>query len=122
MYILWVFNRFNIDDEQRRLTDNDVIYTNNQNAFVFDEEAIIESKKEEDLVFKCYFKNYKVTFNEIDEIWEQRFVKLSDLTFVKDQMKLFYFDSEEARKKHLLKCKSFLVILKAKPQRAKLEY
>ncbi|HRN28057.1 MAG TPA: DUF6035 family protein [Ignavibacteriaceae bacterium] len=107
VFILWVFYRFNIDDEQRRFTDNDVIYTNNQNAFIFDEEAILESKRVKDLVLKCYFKNYKVTFNEIDGIWEQRFVKLSELTFLKDQRKVFFFDSESERQKALLEAKEF---------------
>lgn len=64
-------------------------------------------------------ENYKVTFNEIDEIWEQRFVKLSDLTFVKDQMKLFYFDSEEARKKALTEVQEFSGYIKSETTKSK---
>lgn len=121
IFILWVFNKFNIEDEQRRMTDNDVIYTNNQNAFVFDEETILESLKEKELVLKCYFKNYSVLFDEITEIWEQRFVKLSDLTFVQDHMKVFYFDSKSALEKAQIEVKEFSSDNKNEPTENKIE-
>lgn len=121
IFILWVFNKFNIEDEQRRMTDNDVIYTNNQNAFVFDDEAIFESLKEKDLVLKCYFKNYSVTFDEITEVWQNKFVKLSDLTFVKDQMKVLYFDSKAAMEKAQIEAQEFSMDNKSKDSKYKVE-
>lgn len=98
-YILWIFHKFNICDEERRLTDNDVIYTNNQNAFVFNEETIVESEKSNDLVLKCYYKRYNFFIDEIEETWEYKFIKLSELTFNEPHFKIYYYNCEIEKQK-----------------------
>jgi len=99
IYILWVFNEFNLDDDVRKLTFNDVVYTNNQNAYVFDDEMYERSIAENDLILKCYYKTYyKNIYNEIEEEWEDSVVRLSDLTFDEKNFRIFYHDSEKQKR------------------------
>jgi competence CoiA-like predicted nuclease len=104
IYILWVFNEFNLDDDVRKLTFNDVVYTNNQNAYVFDDEMYERSIAENDLILKCYYKTYyKNIYNEIEEEWEDSVIRLSDLTFDEKNFRIFYHDSEKQKREIELK-------------------
>lgn len=100
IFIFWIFHNFDIDDESRKLTYNDVIYTNNQNAFIFDYETYQKSIEENDLVLKCYYKTYTAQYLNIKEDWALSFVKLSDLIFDENNYKIYYYDSN-ARKKEV---------------------
>lgn len=97
IYIFWIFNSFNIYDQARKLTFDDVIYTNNQNAYVFDDETYQQSKIENDLVLKCYYKWYYPDGEYLNEEWKNRLVKLSDLTFDKINFKIYYHDSSKQK-------------------------
>ncbi|MBI2471239.1 MAG: hypothetical protein HYV59_08375, partial [Planctomycetes bacterium] len=101
IFILWVFHHFNLSEEIRKFTDNDVIYSNNQNAFVFDSEAAEKSKTENDLVLKCYYNTYSRQGSQITENWQSTFVKSSDLTFDETNYKIYYHDTENQRKEAL---------------------
>lgn len=98
IYILWVFNYFNLVDDMRKLTFNDVVYTNNQNAYVFDDEMYERSIAENDLILRCYYKKYYKKGYEIVEEWDNSFIKLSDLTFDERNFRIFYHDSENQKK------------------------
>lgn len=98
IYIFWIFNEFNLNDDVRKLTFNDVIYTNNQNAYVFDDEMYEQSITENDLILKCYYKTYcKNRYNEIEEEWEDSVIRLSDLTFDEKNFRIFYHDAEKQK-------------------------
>lgn len=93
IYILWIFHHFDPNDDSRKLTYNDVIYTNNQNAYVFDDETYAKSISEQDLVLRCWYKVYSIRNEMIKEKWESEFIKLSDLIFKEDSYKVFYHNS-----------------------------
>lgn len=98
IYIFWIFHTFNENDDVRKLTYNDVIYTNNQNAYVFDKETYELSKSENDLFLKCYYKTYKREELNLIEKWENSIVKLSDLTFDEQKFRMYYHDTESQKK------------------------
>jgi len=98
IYILWVFHIFNINDDVRKLTYNDVIYTNNQNAYVFDDETYKLSILENDLVLKCIYKIYYQNEQELGERWEESLIRLSDLTFDEDKFSIYYHDTDTQKK------------------------
>jgi len=100
IYIFWIFHTFDINDDVRKLTYNDVVYTNNQNAYVFDKETYELSLAENDLILKCYYKSYFRTYRDLSESWECSFVKLSDLTFDVKSYRI-YFHNSEKQKKHI---------------------
>jgi competence CoiA-like predicted nuclease len=93
-FILWVFNVFNTDDDSRKLTFDDVIYTNNQNAYIFDYDTYELSKQENDLVLKCYYKCYSRKENQLIENWEQSLIKLIDLKFDEENYRIYFHDAE----------------------------
>lgn len=98
IYIFWVFHTFDLSDDTRKLTYNDVIYTNNQNAYVFDKEAYDLSRSENDLILKCYFKKYFRKGHELFEKWECSFIRLIDLTFNTQNHRVFYHDTETQKR------------------------
>lgn len=97
-YIFWLFHKFNENDDERKLTYNDVIYTNNQNAFIFDNDTYELSKMENDLVIKCFYKTYYRHEQTLIENWEHSIIKLSDLTFDEQNFRIFYHDAEKQKK------------------------
>jgi hypothetical protein len=98
IYIFWIFNQFSTSDYIRNLTVNDVIFTNNQNAYVFDEDTYLLSQKEKDLIIKCYFKTYTLSGEKVIENWSQELIRLSDLTFDPITFKVYYHDSNAQKK------------------------
>lgn len=99
IYIFWVFHTFNVNDDLRKLTFNDVIYTNNQNAYIFDKEALELSKSENDLILKCFYKTYYREEVKLCEKWETSIIKFSDLTFDEFETRIYYHDAESQKKK-----------------------
>jgi len=98
IYIFWVFHTFNSNDDVRKLTYNDVIYTNNQNAYIFDKDTYEKSKEENDLILKCYYKSYFRDDLKLGEHWKYSLIKLSDLTFDEKKFRIFYHDTEKQKK------------------------
>lgn len=94
IFIFWIFNKFDLEDDTRKLTFDDVIFTNNQNAYVFNYDNYERSILENDLVIKCYYKTYKRNHLNLEENWSQAYIKLSDLIFDEINCRVYYFDSE----------------------------
>lgn len=104
IYILWVFHYFDLNDNTRRLMFNDVVYTNNQNAYVFDDEAFEKSIKEKNLFLKCFYKTYKVRNLKLEDEWPAwRFINIGDMTFEEEYHKIFYHDSNGEKESCLQK-------------------
>lgn len=98
IYIFWVFHVFDINDDIRKLTYNDVVFTNNQNAFVFNNETYELSQKANDLILKCYYKEYYSNDMELEERWTYSFVTLSQLTFNSTEHCIYFHDSKQQKK------------------------
>ena len=95
-YIIWLFKFFSDDFDKQRFTEKDVFYGNNQNAFVFDGEAIKESKRQQDLILKCLYREPYRVGQQVAHQWQERLVGLHDLTFDATSYKVFFFDVEGA--------------------------
>ncbi len=105
IFIFWIFHVFSVNDDIRKLTYNDVIYTNNQNAFVFNLETYELSKKSNDLILKCYYKVYSNCELELCEEWNYSYVTLSQLKFDKNSYCIYYHDSRKQKDDVLLEIK-----------------
>lgn len=97
IFIFWIFHVFNVNDDIRKLTYNDVIYTNNQNAFVFNEETYELSKEANDLILKCYYKVYSNYDLKLYEEWKYSFVSLSQLKFDENRYCIYHHDSKKQK-------------------------
>lgn len=98
IFMLWIFHDLTLDDAKRSFTLDDVIFRNNDNAYVFDDAQYKKSLDEQTLYLQCYYITY--LFNKdtlkIDSSWNQVEVTLSDLTFDRDNNILYYFNSSES--------------------------
>lgn len=97
IYIFWVFPQFEAEDDIRKLTYSDVVYTNNQNAYIFDNDCYEQSKTQENLILKCFYKRYRREELTIYEQWEETYVTLTDLTFNLENFKMYYHDSAKEK-------------------------
>ncbi len=128
-YILWIFNHFEEDEERRKFTQSDVFYSNNRNGFEFDKKAQELSEKQNDLILNCHYEKPVITENiygfwEIEYIWKQEYVSLSQLTF-DENYKVYYYNVEAEEKNLQEKIEilnsPFLNLIKAKDFQGLLE-
>lgn len=93
--LFWVFNRFDMGDA--RLTQEDVFYNNNRNAFVASEETLAASKAAGSLILECVWS--EPTFDDGQTLWSQRrrYTGFSELTVERDRQRAFLFDADAAR-------------------------
>jgi len=88
VFIIWIFNTFDINECNRKIMEEDIYYLNKNNVFVLDEKRIEKSKKEKTLVLLCNYLNK-------NNVWENTEVKFGDLKFDNENYKLFFHDSEK---------------------------
>jgi len=92
-YILWVFRDFSTNINELKMMYIDVFVANSKNAFVINQETIIESEKRGDFVLSCYYRKYKRVGMEISSEWENSLITLSELTY-SDDFRAFYHDAD----------------------------
>lgn len=97
IYIFWVFPKFEAEDDIRKLTYSDVVYTNNENAYIFDTDCYEQSKIQRNLILKCYYKKYTREDVTIYEHWDESYITLSDLTFNPETFKIYYHDAAKEK-------------------------
>jgi competence CoiA-like predicted nuclease len=101
IFLIWVFPNFSLENDLQKFTQKDVYYNNNFNVYVFDKSAKEQSEIENELVLKCYYKEYIDLNYRVEEEWVERFIKLSNLTFNYDNYDVYCYDSETEKQKIL---------------------
>jgi len=91
--LFWVFAQF--PDIGRRLTQDDVFYNNNQNAFVVSEETRIASDELSELCMTCVWSEPGTRSTE--GILRRKTVSFQELTLDVPNQRAYYFDFERAR-------------------------
>jgi hypothetical protein len=98
-FIVWIFKEFNLNEDLQRFTEKDILYTNKQNVFVLDDDAIEQSYKQAQLTLKCFYKKYTRNGFTVTSGWESAFVTLDILTKDEEEKKLYYYDPEKELKR-----------------------
>lgn len=88
--VIWVFARF--DDERRRLTQDDLFYLNNQNAFVVSRATRDASAAARDFFMDCTWAEPALP-HTMPTLGHAR-VSFSDLTFDTERQQAYYFDHQ----------------------------
>lgn len=91
--LFWVFAEF--PDVGRRLTQDDVFYNNNQNAFVVSEETKTASDELSELCMTCVWSEPGVGSTE--GTLRRKTVSFQELTLDVPGQRAYYFDFENAR-------------------------
>ena len=96
--LVWVLPSF--DPQNRRQTDDDILFCNNSNVLLVDEESTLESERSGELHFGCW-----IAHRDIDDEgrsrtrWERRLVGWDGLTIDQDGQRAFAVDVEGAERK-----------------------
>ncbi len=91
--LFWVFAKF--DMANLRMTEEDVLYSNNMNAFVFNEKLAALSKQRSRLHFGCYWAEPEPD-GEPGPL-KKSLVSFDQLTQDTRRQRVFFYDFEEAR-------------------------
>lgn len=95
--LFWVFNRFDMGNA--RLTQEDVFYNNNRNAFVANEDTLAASKSAGRLVLDCVWSEPSVSEGAMAWLQHWRKVSFDELTVERDRQRVFLFDADAARER-----------------------
>lgn len=99
MFILWVFRKFEIEEDKQRFTQKDVFYSNNRNAFILNDEAIRLSEEHKDLYLLCQYQEPIARGERLTYEWRGKYVCLSELIFDETTYKVYYYDVDKAEQK-----------------------
>ncbi len=97
--LLWVFRKFDMGDA--RLTQDDIFYNNNRNAFVASEETLKASRDSGAMVLDCVWSEPSIEEGRL--LWAQKHGRTAfrDLTVEQKKQRIFRFDADGA-KEHCL--------------------
>ena len=88
--LIWVLPRF--DPSYRRLTEDDILFTNNHNVLVVNEQTAKISESNGQCTFRCYHREPYLYGDVIAEKWSECLVSLGDLKFDLLGQRVFWFD------------------------------
>jgi len=93
--LFWVFKGLNQQD--RKLTIDDVFIPNNHNLFVADDETLRLSRESGKLTLRCHYREPTLRDGEVVEIWHEQLVMIDQLTLDVPNQRAFFFDYAAAR-------------------------
>lgn len=94
VFLIWILPRLN--EEYQLFTVKDVLYGNNRNVFVVNDETLERSLAEGRLILQCHFHVPQRTGGSVTPAWRSEFVSLDSLHFDAQRNRVFTFDCETA--------------------------
>lgn len=90
--LFWIFK--NAQTIEPRQFQDDILYNNNSNLFIIDEETTQCSREQSRLILRSLYKVPKVNRGNIIEEWEERLVGFDELTIEADRQRAWWYDTE----------------------------
>jgi len=87
---MWVLPYF--DPHHRRMTDDDIVFTNNKNVFVLDSETVAASGAAGRLMLRCWHRVPWLDGDQVKAVWKNELVPFSEVIFDLDGQRAFWFD------------------------------
>lgn len=88
--ILWVFASF--DPDYRLLTTNDLLFSNNSNVFVVDDETKSVSRETGIFHLRCHFREPLRNCDVVKDRWVEQIVPFHELVQDRENQRVFFFD------------------------------
>ena len=95
--LFWIFATF--DEGMRKLTQDDVFYNNNQNAFLVNPETVQASVEQGQFMLRCIWRE-PITANEVSEL-QQQLIGFDQLILNQKSQQSFFYDFYGEREKIL---------------------
>jgi hypothetical protein len=95
--LIWVFKVF--DASESRLTQDDIFYNNNRNAFVVSHDTLVSSKKNKALMLDCLWTEPVIEMGARAWVERSKRVGFSELTIERERQRVYFFDAEGAEQK-----------------------
>ena len=122
IFILWVFRKFEIEEDKQRFTQKDVFYSNNRNAFILNDEAIRLSEENKDLYLLCQYQEPIARGERLTYKWREKYVCLSELIFDETTYKVYYYDVDKSEQKIRLEIEQNILERKKREEERLLRY
>ncbi|MBR0959356.1 DUF6035 family protein [Bradyrhizobium japonicum] len=94
--LVWVLGSFS--PEYRRMTTDDLLFSNNANVFVVDEETTTLSEEAKRFMLRCHFRRPALENGSIVDQWDEAVISFHELTQDLLNQRLFYFNYEGQRR------------------------
>lgn len=91
--LFWIFAIF--DSERRRMTEEDVFYNNNQNAFIVNDSTVAESRANQDFTLECVWA--EPTRDGGTSNFHRKSVSFHELTLDPNTQRAYFFDFDGRR-------------------------
>jgi hypothetical protein len=95
--LVWVLGSF--DPEYRRMTTDDLLFSNNSNVFVIDDETAQVSEERKQFHLRCHYRQPFLEGETIRERWENALVSFHELTTDRERQRIYLFDYEREEKR-----------------------
>jgi hypothetical protein len=88
--LVWVLPNFH--PSYRRMTDDDILFSNNSNIFVVDEDTVAASESANTFILRCWHRKPSIDRDRIVDEWVERLVCWDELTVDVDLQTVVAFD------------------------------
>lgn len=88
--LLWVMGNF--DPDYRRLTTDDLLFSNNSNIFVVDEQTAALSESARKFHVRCHFRRPVREEDRLTDSWDSQVVAFDQLIHERDVQRSWYYD------------------------------
>jgi hypothetical protein len=96
--LVWVLRRF--DPNDRRLMVDDLLFSNNSNILVVDDETTQISKTSRTFHIRCHYRQISLEGNQLLESWDQQVVSFHKLVRDAKQQQCYLFDFKGEKSRH----------------------
>ncbi|WP_420965482.1 DUF6035 family protein [Bradyrhizobium sp. B120] len=96
-HLIWVLASFS--EDYRRMTTDDLLFSNNSNVLVVDEETVRLSEETKQFHLRCHYRIPFCNGGSITDKWQESVVPFSAVKKEIDQQRAYYFDygAQEAK-------------------------
>jgi len=91
-HLVWVLASFSPD--YRRMTTDDLLFSNNSNVFVIDEETVRIFEETKRFHLRCHYRSPYCENDSVEETWQEEIVPFSEIKKELDRQRVYHFDYE----------------------------
>jgi hypothetical protein len=95
--LIWILGR--LDPDYRRLTTDDLLFSNNSNILVVDEETTRLSEERRAFHLRCHFRRITRESSGPAEAWDQAIICFHELTRDPERQQTFWFDCKGTKER-----------------------